>query len=271
MGFRPLIGLLAAAFLPLSGCAATVVPAESALSVQDAKAVPAAVATTPVRTVKITSIKTTDATKGVLTVVGQITPAPAARSRVSLQRWSSTGRKWEEIGHGITSGTSITIPPTLPGSVKTYRLSIGSQAPYAAAVSPMVSFSHYVYRGIFKKPVLAAGGKGHPQFNVVPPSEGPRRAEAELLADKAGIVWGDVDTTGCRWVRTWLGNLTDGTIRAALLNGAKVVGTVDMKQETETWLNRDVLGLTKVRLQIADVKSGYGPIVAIDALLLCTN
>ena len=271
MGFRPLLGLLAAVFLPLSGCAATVVPAESALSVQDAKAVPAAVATTPVRTVKITSIKTTDATKGVLTVVGQITPAPAARSRVSLQRWSSTGRKWEEIGHGITSGTSIMIPPTLPGSVKTYRLSIGSQAPYAAAVSPMVSFSHYVYRGIFKKPVLAAGGKGHPQFNVVPPSEGPRRAEAELLADKAGIVWGDVDTTGCRWVRTWLGNLTDGTIRAALLNGAKVVGTVDMKQETETWLNRDVLGLTKVRLQIADVKSGYGPIVAIDALLLCTN
>jgi hypothetical protein len=271
MGLRPYAGLLAAAALLLTGCAATPVPAESALSVQDAKAVPAAVATTPVRTVKITSIKTTDATKGVLTVVGQITPAPVAKSRVSLQRWSSSGRKWEEIGHGVTSGTSITIPPTVPGSVKTYRLSIGPQAPYAAAVSPMISFSHYVYRGIFKKPVLAAGGKGHPEFNVVPVSEGPRRAEAELLADKAGVVWGDIDTTGCRWVRTFLGNITDGTIRASLLNGAKAVGTLDMKQETEGWLNRDILGVTRLRLQIADVKSGYGPIVAIDALLLCTN
>ncbi|WBQ06268.1 hypothetical protein [Kribbella sp. CA-293567] len=271
MGVRPFFALLAAAVVPLAGCAATPAPAESALSVQDAKAVPAAVATTPVRTVKITSIRTTDATKGVLTVVGQITPAPAARSRVSLQRWSSSGRKWEEIGHGVTAGTSITIPPTVPGSVKTYRLSIGAQAPYAAAVSPMISFSHYVYRGIFKKPVLAAGGKGHPQFNVVPASEGPRRAEAELLADRAGLVWGDVDTTGCRWVRTWLGNITDGTIRASLLNGAKVVGTTDMKQETETWLNRDILGVTRLRLQVADLKSGYGPIVAVDALLLCTN
>jgi len=271
MGVRPIVGLLAAALLPLTGCTGTAVPAESAMSVPDAKVVPAAVTTTPVRTVKITSIKTTNATKGVLTVVGQITPAPVARSRVSLQRWSSSGRRWEEIGHGVTSGTSITIPPTVPGSVKTYRLAIGPQAPYAAAVSPMISFSHYVYRGIFKNPLLAAGGKGHPQFNVIPPSDSPRRAEAELLADKAGSVWGDINTTGCRWARTWLGNITDGTIRASLLNGAKVVGTVDMKQESETWLNRDIRGVTRLRLQIADVKSGYGPIVAVDALLLCTN
>lgn len=60
-------------------------------------------------------------------------------------------------------------------------------------------------------------------------------------------------------------------MRASLLNGAKVVGTVDMKQETEIWLNRDILGVKRLRLQIADVKSGYGPQVAVDALLLCTN
>jgi hypothetical protein len=271
MGVRPLIGLLAALVLPLSGCAATIAPAESAMAIPDAKVVPAAVATTPVRTVKITSLKTTDSTKGVLTVVGQITPAPAAKTRVSFQRWSSSGRKWEEVGHGVTSGTSITIPPTLPGSVKTYKLVIGAQAPYAAAESPMISFSHYVFRGIFKKPLLAAGGKGHPQFNVVPVSEGPRRAEAEVIADKTGAVWGDVDTTGCRGVHMWLGNITDGTIRASLLNNRTVVGTVDMVQESETWLTRNLNGATKLRVQVVDVKSGYGPIVAIDALLLCTN
>jgi hypothetical protein len=232
---------------------------------------PAAVRTAPVRAVKITSIKTTNAAKGVLTVVGSITPAPAAGSRVSLQRWSTRARKWEEIGHGPTKGTGVTIPPTLPGSVASYRLYIGAQAPYGAASSSPISFAHYVYRGIFKKPVLATGGKGHPEFIVVPPAEGPRRAEAELMADKGGVVWGDVDTTGCRWVRTWLGNITDGTVRVSLLNGAKVVGTVAMAQETETWLNRDIRGVTRLRLQVADVKSGYGPQVAVDALLLCTN
>ena len=119
--------------------------------------------------------------------------------------------------------------------------------------------------------MLATGGKGHPQFTVIPPAEGPRRAEADLVADKAGVVCGDIDTTGCRWARTWLGNLTDGTVRGLLLNGAKVVGTVDMKQETESRLNRDILGVKRLRLQVADVKSGHGPQVAVDALLLCTN
>jgi hypothetical protein len=267
-----LIGLLAATLtaLSLAGCAAEAVPADSAMAVPGKdKAAPVAAQTTPVRSVKITSIKTTDATKGVLTVVGTITPAPAANSRVSLQR--QIAGKWVEIGKGSTKGTSVMIPPTVPGSVSSYRLFIGAQAPYAAATSPVLTFSHYVYRGIFKKPVLATGGKGHPQFSVIPPAEGPRRAEADLMADKGGYVWGDVDTTGCRYVKTWLGNLTDGTIRAALFNGNKALGSVAMNQETETWLNRDILGVSRMRLQIVDTKSGYGPQVSIDALLLCTN
>jgi hypothetical protein len=46
---------------------------------------------------------------------------------------------------------------------------------------------------------------------------------------------------------------------------------VDMAQETETWLNRQILGVNRLRLQVADVKSGYGPQVATDSMLLCTN
>ena len=96
MGVRPYFGLLAVA-LSLTGCAGTVAPAQSALSVTDATTVPASVAAAPVRTVKITSLRTADYTKGTLTVVGTLTPAPAAGSRVALQRWSSTAG-WQEIG-----------------------------------------------------------------------------------------------------------------------------------------------------------------------------
>jgi hypothetical protein len=269
MGIRPYFALLAAA-LSLTGCAATPVPAESALSITKGVAVPASVAAAPVRTVKITSIRTSDYTKGTLTVAGTLTPAPAAGSRVALQRWSSTAG-WQEIGHGASSGVNVTINSNQPGSIRTYRLAIGPQSPYAAAASGPAGYSHYVWRGIFKKPVLATGGKGHPQFNVVPPAEGPRRAEAELLADKAGVVWGDINTAGCNWVKNWLGNITDGTVRTSLLNGTTVVGSVDQAQETETWLNRYILGVNRLRLQVADLRSGYGPIVAVDSMLLCTN
>ena len=86
-----------------------------------------------------------------------------------------------------SSGTQVTISANQPGSIRTYRLAIGPQAPYAAAASAPAGFYHYVWRGIYKQPLLATGGKGHPQYNVVPPSDAPRRAEAELLADKGGV------------------------------------------------------------------------------------
>jgi hypothetical protein len=44
-----------------------------------------------------------------------------------------------------------------------------------------------------------------------------------------------------------------------------------MNQETEAWLNYDISGVTRLRLQVADVRSGYGPYVSIDSQLLCTN
>ncbi|WP_112249022.1 hypothetical protein [Kribbella monticola] len=271
MGLRPIVaGLITAALLtaPLTACGATPLPAESSLSLQRSQV--ATQATAPVRTVKITSLRTTDYTKGTLTVAGTLTPAPAAGSRIALQRWSSTAG-WQEIGHASSSGTQVTISANQPGSIRTYRLAIGPQAPYAAAASAPAGFYHYVWRGIYKKPLLATGGKGHPQYNVVSPSEAPRRAEAELLADKGGVVWGDINSAGCTWVKNWLGNITDGTIRALLLNGSTVLGTLDQAQETEGWLNRKITGVTRLRLQIADVRSGYGPQVATDSMLLCTN
>jgi hypothetical protein len=230
-----------------------------------------AVVTTPTRTAKISSIRTTDATKGVITVIGTLSPAPKAGTRIPLHQWIPSARRWQEVAHGYSSGSSVTIKTVQPGSVRTYRIAIGAQAPYQAAISPMISFKHYVWRGIFKKGLLAAGGQGRPQFTVIPPNEGPRRAEADVLADRGGYAWGDVDSTGCSYVRNWLGNLTDGTVRVSLHNRTVAMTSVLMKQETETWLNYKILGVTRLRLQVADVHSGYGPYVAVDSIMLCTN
>ncbi|MDX2969795.1 hypothetical protein PWY87_04680 [Kribbella solani] len=280
---RLLVGLLT---LLGAGCAAPAASADSALSLGSTAAVPAvagpasagpgpAVApvseTAPARVATIKSIRTTDSTKGVITVVGMLTPAPAAGTRVPLHQWLPAQKRWQEIAHGYSTGTGVTITTVQPGSIRSYRIAVGAQAPYAAAISPVISFKHYVWRGFFKKGLVASGGVGQPQLNVVPPKEGPRRAEADLLANKGGYVWGDVGTTGCRYSRNWLGNITDGTVRVSLHNGTKALTSLRMKQETEGWINQDITGVTRLRLQVADIQSGYGPYVSIDSLLLCTN
>jgi hypothetical protein len=277
MGLRPFTcsaaGLLCAAALTLSpsATAAENTPAENALFVQGGGAATAARAATSQRTVRLTGIRTINYVKGTLRVTGTLNPAPSAGTRVALQRWSSTKRIWEEIGSSKTSGANVTVLSNQPGSIRAYRLAIGPQRSYAAAASAGKGYANYVWRGVFKRGLLAKGGKNNPQFNVVSPSEDPFRSNAELLADRTGQVWGDINTAGCSWIKTWLGNLTDGTVRTSLLSGTKVLGSVDEKQETETWLNRQLLGSPRTRLQVIDLKSGYGPQVAVDASLLCTN
>ncbi|TCC59743.1 hypothetical protein E0H73_24310 [Kribbella pittospori] len=263
---RAVAGLL---ILVLTGCSAQVAPAMSLGG--SAPAVAPESAAAPARTAKITTIRTTDSTKGVITVIGSLTPAPKAGTRIPLHQWIPAEKRWQEIAHGYSAGSSVTIKTVQPGSVRTYRIAVGPQAPYPAAISPVISLKHYVWRGIFKRGMLAAGGKGAPQFNVVPPNEGPRRAEADLLANKGGFVWGDVDSTGCSYVRNWLGNLTDGTVRVSLHNGTKAITSVRQAQETETWLNAKILGITRLRLQVTDINSGYGPYVSVDSIMLCTN
>jgi hypothetical protein len=273
---RLLAGVLALSVVGglLAGCSAPLAPADSAMMLggTDAGTTQSVVpASAPARSARIYSIRTTDATKGVITVVGRLTPAPKAGTRVPLHIWIPATKKWQEIAHGYSSGDRVTITTVQPGSVRTYRIAVGPQAPYSVAISKAISFSHYVWRGIFKKGLLAYGGQGRPQFTIVPPSEGPRRAEADLLADQGGFVWGDIDTTGCTYVRNWLGNLTDGLVRVSLHNGTKAMVSVRMKQETETWLNYRISGVTRMRLQLADIHSGYGPYVAVDSTLLCNN
>ena len=265
---RVLAGLLT---LLVAGCAAPIAPADSALSLGSTASAAVAAVAAPTRTARIASIRTTDATKGVITVVGTLTPAPTAGTRIPLHQWIPSLKRWQEVAHGYSSGSSVTITTVQPGSVRTYRIAVGAQAPYAAAVSPVISFKHYVWRGMFKKGLVAAGGAGQPQFTVVPPNEGPRRAEADLLANQGGYVWGEVDSTGCRYVRNWLGNLTDGLVRVSLHSGTTAMTSIRMQQETETWLNYDISRVTRLRLQVADIRSGYGPYVSIDSLLLCTN
>ncbi|MFC0628627.1 hypothetical protein [Kribbella deserti] len=220
------------------------------------------------RKVILDSIKTTDYASGRLQVSGRVYPAGP---KVQLQRWVAASRTWKTIGTFTGSGTAVKVDATVGGSVLTYRLYSPMAFPYGAGSSKARSFQHFVWRGVFKKPLLARGGTANPEFNVLPASEVPALSEADLLADRTGTVWGDLNTRGCTKIKAWFGNLTDGTVRTSLLNGTTVIGAVNQPQESETELIRSLAGSTRTRLQVQDTNSGYGPSVATDTYVLCNN
>jgi hypothetical protein len=220
------------------------------------------------RKVILDSIKTTDYATGRLQATGRMFPGGG---KIYLQRWVAASRTWRTIGTANPSSTTVTVNATVGGSVLSYRLYAPTAFPYGAGVSAARSHQQFVWRGVFKKPLLLRGGSMNPQFTVIPASEVPERSEAELLADKGGTVWGDLNTAGCTRIRAWFGNLTDGPVRTSLSSGSTVIGAVNQPQESETELVRALNGSTRTRLQVKDLGSQTGPYVATDTYVLCNN
>ncbi len=227
------------------------------------------------RRVSLDSIRTTSWETGTLRVTGRLAPTPASGSPVYLQRWVPSTRSWRNIGVTRTTGRSeVTVTSRAAGSVLQYRLYAPYAAkpgPYGAGVSRTVRFQNLVWRGVFAKPLLGRGGTGNPKFSVIPPGEAPFRSEADLIAGPRGTVWGDLNTSGCAKIEAFFGNVTDGSVRVSLLRGSAVVGTATMAQQTEVDLNRSIARTPRLRMQVVDVTSGHGPLVATDTRVLCNN
>jgi hypothetical protein len=215
------------------------------------------------------SVRTVSHASGLLRATGRV--YPAAGTTVYLQRYVGTSRSWKSIAAGRSSGGSVTIDARVGGSVLLYRLFVPGRYPYAAGASAVRSHQHFVWRGVFKRPLLAKGGTMNPQFNIVPAGEVPEQSEAELLADRTGSVWGDLNTSGCLVIRAWLGNLTDGTVRVSLRRGGTVLGAIDMRQETEAVLERRLAGSTRTTFTVTDRGSVHGPTLSTDTHVLCNN
>lgn len=215
------------------------------------------------------SVRTTSFTTGRLRATGRV--YPAVSSTVYLQRYVSGSRTWKTVGAGRSSGGSVTVDARVGGSVLLYRLYVPTKFPYAAGVSAARSHQHFVWRGVFKRPLLAKGGTVNPRFTVIPASEVPEQSEAELSAGRSGSVWGDLNTLGCLTIRAWLGNLTDGTVRVSLRRGKTVLGAVDMRQESEAVLVRSLGGSTRTTFSVQDRGSGHGPALSTDTHVLCNN
>jgi len=224
-----------------------------------------------VRTVKLDSVRTVNQHTGALRATGRISPAPPDGTTVYLQAYLGASAGWRAIGAGESDGSTVSIGARMPGSVLYYRLAVAPAGPYAASASLKRWHQHFVWRGVFRKPTLARGGTTGWKFHVIPPNEVPAQSEAELLSGPRGVVWGDLNTSGCVQIRDWMANLTEGTVRISLKKGSTVLGAIDMRQETEAILIRDLAGATRTRLDVRDLGSTYGPTLSIDTYALCNN
>lgn len=226
-------------------------------------------ATTPVPvTVSFDSIRTTSWETGALRAGGRVSPALPAGSRVYLQRLMPTGT-WKNIGLTRTTSrtTSVSVTAHAAGSVLTYRLYV----PSSGKVSKSIRHQHFVWRGVFRKALLAKGGTGNPHFTVVPAADAPYRSEADLDANRGGDVWADLNTSGCTMIQAYFANLTDGSVRVSLLRGASTVAGYTMRSDSEVDLNRTITGITRLRMQARDLTSRTGPALATDTRTLCNN
>lgn len=226
------------------------------------------------RKVSLDSIRTTSWETGSLRATGRVFPAPPAGYPVFLQRRMPSGA-WKSIGLGRTAGgSSVSVSARAAGSVLTYRLYApfyGGSNPYGAGVSKSVRHQHFVWRGVFRKAVLARGGTGSPHFTVIPAADAPYRSEADLDANRGGQVWADLNTSGCTKIQAYFANLTDGSVRVSLLRGSSTVAAHTMAADSEVDLNRPITGIARLRMQARDLTSATGPALSTDTRTLCNN
>jgi hypothetical protein len=233
------------------------------------------------RQVFFDSIKTTDHGgdhgAGTLRVTGRVSPVLPTGTPVYLQRYSTSTKTWSTIGRSAAAGTSgVSVSAKVKGSVASYRLSVPALAPYYGNVSRSVGFAHYVWRGVYHKPVLGSGGSGDPWYRLIAPTQSnPYRSSAELGADRNGTSWVDVNTTGCvqlmhrgynythQYVRT--------RIRVGVLANNALLRYVDLAPDQTQWMLGIQPRSSRTRVQVWDIGHTGEPLGWNVTWVLCNN
>lgn len=214
---------------------------------------------------------------GTLRVNGRVYPALAKGTPVYLQRYSTSTKTWSTIGRSSASGANgVSVSARVKGSVASYRLSVPASAPYYGNLSRSVGFAHYVWRGVYHKPVIAAGGSGNPWYRVIAPTrDNPYRSSAELGADRNGSSWVDVNTAGCIDMKHRGYNYTHQyrptRIRVGVLANNQLLRYIDLAPDETEWMLGIRPGASRTRVQVWDIGHTADPLGWNVTWVLCNN
>lgn len=217
-----------------------------------------------------------DSNLGTLRATGRVLPAPPAGTRVWLQRYDTANKVWKNFMSTRTTGSStVTITGNVPPNVGTYRLQAPVAYPYYGGTSNTRTYAHYVWRGIFTKPLIAVGGEHTPGRYIWSPSESPLRYLINLWAAPGGTSWAEINTYGCLQVDVSMLNVSDQaglptTIAASVTNGSTQLFAQDLAPGQETGQTLSARGYTKLRIQ-SEAMSNGNPISTWGIAALCNN
>ncbi|MFC0624812.1 hypothetical protein [Kribbella deserti] len=223
--------------------------------------------------VLLDSVATVNYNTGILRATGRVYPATTGK-QVYLQRYNPATKAWSNIAAKTTSGNTISVDAKVGGSTGQYRLSVPVTMPYGAGVSAARTLSHYVWRDVFKKPVLAKGGSEDYSWEIF--REGPYLVGfADAL--ELGNVWVDLNTAGCTRYENVVGNDAEEPFTFRMLNGTTALRALNVAAgpDPETsglaFVNGSFGGATKVRLQFTDIGNQDMLFAWMTGRVLCAN
>lgn len=225
-----------------------------------------------IQKVLLTGIRTTHYHQGTLRVSAERYPVQTAPARVYLQRYNPGTKAWTSIGSSSSTARAFTIDATVGGSIGQYRVYAPISYPYGAGASAARTFAHYVWRGVFTKPVLAFGGTGRPGYYVY--DDSPSRSEAEFGAqDIGGTSWIDVNVAGCLRLTGGIRNVTRSrptTMKLSATSSATDTTEAVVQPGGELAVDLEPRA-TKARLQATDTGRTGPPIAYADLGVLCAS
>ncbi|MFC0624814.1 hypothetical protein [Kribbella deserti] len=234
------------------------------------------------RRVLLDSVQTTNSAPdegvnvGTLRATGRVLPAPPTGTQVWLQRYDAASKTWKNfMSTRTTGGAGVSISGNVPPNVGTYRLQAPVASPYYGGSSNTKVHAHYVWRGIFTKPLLAVGGTETPGRYIWKPSESATRYLINLWAAAGGSSWVDINTYGCLQLDVSTINVTDQTgtatnVLATIANGATKLYDYDIAPGQESQKTFSVRGINRLRVQSA-AKTQGNPISTWGIAALCNN
>lgn len=127
----------------------------------------------------------------------------------------------------------MTVTVRRPGSVTSYRLVARARGGYATGRSVTRSFSHYVWRGLFTRPIRETGGTGGIVW-IQAPEHAPDRSGVTLTngaSSSAQSAFLDADVRRCKSLHadsTYLTGPT-GVARVEIRHNAAVINSYDVR------------------------------------------
>lgn len=222
-------------------------------------------------------MRTVDPDRGILRAVGRVYPTPPKGSVVYLQRYDAASKTYKSFTYTRTNGSStVVIDARVGASTGWYRLYAPARGAYGAGASVGKVFTHYVWRGAFKRALLGQGGTEGGRFEVITDPQA-QKSVAVTTSDPGGSAWGDVNTAGCIRVGSVGLNFQTEGARLELLNGSTPLRSVvipnavgDEPGET-SYSEVAISGLTKVRGKVTDLGGSQPLDAAVFLFLLCNN